>query len=112
MAELGRKTQRYPSDLTDEEWVRIEPLLPKPSRRGRKPTVDLREVLNAIRYMACSAGGWPSEKNPRSLMRSWTNCCPGRRPARRSTVAGLLFPADLLNDEGVNRAFADVQADS
>jgi transposase len=33
-------------------------LLPKPSRRGRKPSVDLREVLNAIRYMARSAGGW------------------------------------------------------
>lgn len=49
MAELGRKTKRYPSDLTDEEWAHIEPLLPKPSRRGRKPTVDLREVLNAIR---------------------------------------------------------------
>jgi transposase len=37
--------------------ARIEPLLPKPSRRGRKPAVDLREVLNAIRYMARSAGG-------------------------------------------------------
>jgi putative transposase len=49
MAELGHKTKRYPSDLTDEEWARIEPLLPKPSRRGRKPAVDLREVLNAIR---------------------------------------------------------------
>ena len=58
MADLGRKTKRYPSDLTDEEWVQIEPLLPKPSRRGRKPAVDLREVLNAIRYMARSAGGW------------------------------------------------------
>ena len=54
MAELGRKAKRYPSDLTDEEWARIEPLLPKPSRRGRKPAVDLREVLNAIRYMARS----------------------------------------------------------
>jgi putative transposase len=32
MAELGRKTKRYPSDLTDEAWARIEPLLP--SRRG------------------------------------------------------------------------------
>jgi hypothetical protein len=27
MAELGRKTKRYPSDLTDEEWARVEPLL-------------------------------------------------------------------------------------
>lgn len=57
MADLGRKTKRYPSDLTDEAWVQIEPLLPKPSRRGRKPAVDLREVLNAIRYMARSACG-------------------------------------------------------
>lgn len=27
MAELGPKTKRYPSDLTDEEWAQIEPLL-------------------------------------------------------------------------------------
>lgn len=58
MAELGRKTRRYPSDLTDEEWARIEPLLPKPPQRGRKPADDLHEVLKAIRYMARSAGGW------------------------------------------------------
>jgi transposase len=35
MAELARKTKRDPSDLTDEEWERIEPLLPRPARRGR-----------------------------------------------------------------------------
>jgi len=28
MAEIARKTKRYPSDLTDEEWERIKPLLP------------------------------------------------------------------------------------
>jgi putative transposase len=58
MAEIARKTKRYPTDLTDEEWERIQPLLPQPPRRGRKPTVDLREILNAIRYMARSGGGW------------------------------------------------------
>jgi transposase len=57
MAEVARKTERYPSDLTDQEWQRIEPLMPPPPRRGRKPSVDLREVLNAIRYLARSAGG-------------------------------------------------------
>jgi putative transposase len=56
--EEEKKTKRYPSDLTDEEWERINPLLPKPAKRGRKPDVDLREVLNAIRYMARSGGGW------------------------------------------------------
>ena len=54
MADIARKTKRYPTDLTDEEWARIEPLLPKPPKRGRKVSVDLREMLNAIRYMACS----------------------------------------------------------
>ena len=44
MAAIERKTKRYPSDLTDEEWDRIAPLLPKPSRRGRKPSVAMREV--------------------------------------------------------------------
>jgi transposase len=54
MAELSRKTKRYPSDLTDEEWARIEPLLPKPSRRGRKPAVNLRKrpPLTALRLGA------------------------------------------------------------
>ncbi len=58
MASIARKAKRYPSDLTDEEWERIQPLLPKPSKRGRKVSVDLREMLNATRYMARSGGGW------------------------------------------------------
>ena len=53
--ERGR---RYPTDLTDPEWEQVKPLLPKPPGFGRKPGVDLREVLNAIRYMARSGGGW------------------------------------------------------
>ena len=57
MAEIARKTKRYPSDLTDAEWARLVPMIPKPSRRGRNPTINLREMLNAIRYMARSAGG-------------------------------------------------------
>ena len=58
MAKIEKKTKRYPTDLTDEEWARIEPLLPQPAKRGRKRSTDLREVLNAIRYMARSGGGW------------------------------------------------------
>lgn len=50
--------RRYPTDLTNEEWERITPLLPAPAGRGRPPKADLREVLNAIRYMARSGGGW------------------------------------------------------
>ena len=53
--ERGR---HYPPDLTDAEWEQVRPLLLEPPRRGRTPGVDLREVLNAIRYMARSGGGW------------------------------------------------------
>jgi putative transposase len=74
MAEIARKTKRYPTDLTDEEWERIQPLLPQPPRRGRKPTVDLREILNAIRYMARSGGGWrmlPTNFDPWQTVYWW-----------------------------------------
>ncbi|WP_146220170.1 transposase, partial [Komagataeibacter saccharivorans] len=33
MANITRKTKRYPSDLTDEEWERIAPLMPPANRR-------------------------------------------------------------------------------
>ena len=74
MAEIARKTKRYPTDLTDEEWERIRPLLPKASRRGRKPKTDMREVMNAIRYMARSGGGWrmlPKEFGPWQTIYWW-----------------------------------------
>ena len=50
--------QRYPTDLTYEEWEQVRPFLPRPARRGRKPSVNLREVLNAIRYLARAGCGW------------------------------------------------------
>lgn len=34
--------ERYTSDLSDEEYALIEPLLPQPKRRGRKPTPAAR----------------------------------------------------------------------
>jgi transposase len=58
MAEIEEKTKRYPTDLTDEEWARIEPFLPVAAKSGRPGRTVLREVLNAIRYLARSGGGW------------------------------------------------------
>lgn len=58
MAQIARKTKRYPSDLTDEEWDRLMPLMPKPGRRGRPREVDFREVINAVRYLVRSGCGW------------------------------------------------------
>jgi putative transposase len=58
MVEIERKTKRYLTDLTDEEWAQIEPFLPRPARRGRRRETDLREVMNAIRYLARTGCGW------------------------------------------------------
>jgi putative transposase len=57
-ADLARKTKRYPTDLTDDEWACIQPFLPGDPRNGRPVEMDSREVLNAIRYLARSGGGW------------------------------------------------------
>lgn len=58
MADIARKTKRYPSDLTDEEWERMAPLMPAPGRRGRPREVEFREVINAVRYLVRSGCGW------------------------------------------------------
>jgi putative transposase len=44
------RTHRYPSDLTDAQWNRLESLLPPARALGRHRTVPLRDVANAINY--------------------------------------------------------------
>lgn len=58
MAEIEKKTKRYATDMTDAEWQRVEALLPRPSRRGRRRQVNLREIMNAIRYLVRTGCGW------------------------------------------------------
>jgi transposase len=58
MAAIAKKTKRYPSDLTDEEWERMAPLMPAPGRTGRPRAIEFREVINAIRYLVRSGCGW------------------------------------------------------
>lgn len=64
MAQIAKKTKRYPSDLTDEEWEQFAPLMPKPGRRGRPREVDFREVINAVRYLVRSGCGWADAADP------------------------------------------------
>ena len=58
MAKIERKTKRYPSDLTDEEWAAMAPLLPGAAHTGRQRSTDFRDILNAIRYMVRSGCEW------------------------------------------------------
>src|SRR5688500_17628396 len=48
----------YKTDLTDEQWGEIEPLLPKAKPAGRPREVDLREAINTLLYQARTSGQW------------------------------------------------------
>jgi transposase len=63
----------YPSDLTDAQWVLVEPLLrePDPTGPGRPPTVSLCEILNALLYIKQTGCPWrylPHDLPPRSTV--------------------------------------------
>ena len=49
---------RYASDTTDEEWAVIEPHIPPPAACGRKRETSMRDVINAIFYIAQSGCQW------------------------------------------------------
>jgi transposase len=67
--EYARPGLRYASDLTDREWAVIEPFLPPPRRIGRPRSTVLREVVNAVLYMAATGCQWrmlPKDLPPHS----------------------------------------------
>jgi len=47
-ARYDRSGLRYPSELTDEEWALVAPLIPPAKRGGGKRTVDVRAVVNGL----------------------------------------------------------------
>jgi len=62
---------RYPSDLTDEEWTLIEPLIPPAKRGGNKRHVEVREVVNGLMYVLSTGCQWraiPKDLPPRSTV--------------------------------------------
>ena len=48
----------YPTDLTDEQWAILAPLIPPPRREGRPREADMREVVNAILYLLRAGCAW------------------------------------------------------
>lgn len=50
--------QAYPSDLSDDEWFLIKPLIPVHQGVGHPQQVDLREIVNAILYWVDNGIKW------------------------------------------------------
>ena len=70
--------QAYPSDLTDAQWARLEPLLPPPKPTGHPRVIDRRELVNAILYVLRTGCPWrhlphdlPKWSTVQSCFRRW-----------------------------------------
>ena len=64
------RAQRYPSDLTDEQWALVEPLIPV-YPGGRPRTTSMRDVLDAIFYLLRTSCQWeylPKDFPPKSTV--------------------------------------------
>ncbi len=61
MSRQDGETMGYPSDVNDEQWVVIEPIVTYKTEDdlyngGRPRTVDLRRIVNALFYMDRTGG--------------------------------------------------------
>jgi putative transposase len=62
---------RYSTDLTDEQWAILEPLVPPARSGGRRRTINMREVINTIFYQQRSGCQWdliPHDLLPKSTV--------------------------------------------
>ena len=65
---------RYASDLTDAEWLLIEPYMPRRFLVGRRRTTELRTVVEAILYLDTTGCQWrqlPKEFPPYSTVQGY-----------------------------------------
>ena len=51
-------SQVYDSDLTDAQWARLDPLLPRAQGSGHKQEIPLRSIVNACLYILRTGCQW------------------------------------------------------
>jgi len=69
------REETYPSDLTDEQWALVEPLIPV-YPGGRPRTTLMRDVLDAIFYLVRTGCQWrflPKDFPPKSTVWGYYN---------------------------------------
>ena len=57
-AKYDRDHLRYPSDLTDDEWGYVEPLIPPAKTGGGKRRTGMRAVMNGVMYILSTGCQW------------------------------------------------------
>ena len=69
-----RRGGRYASDLTDREWALLAPFMPPAKKTGRPRTTAMRDVMDAILYMASTGCQWamlPNDFPPPSTVQRY-----------------------------------------
>ncbi len=67
MNENTKGKRRYPTDLTDKQWEKLEPLLPQRTTMGRPAKYTYREIVNGMLYVLRGGISWrmlPSDLPP------------------------------------------------
>jgi putative transposase len=65
---------RYATDLTDDQWAILEPLIPPAKAGGRPRTIDMREVINTLLYQQRTGCQWdllPHDLLPKSSVHDY-----------------------------------------
>ncbi|MBG0811159.1 IS5 family transposase [Methylosinus sp. H3A] len=73
-ARYDRSKLRYPSDVTDAEWVLVGPLIPPAKRGGGKRTVEMRSIVNGLMYVLSTGCQWraiPKDLPPKSTVHGY-----------------------------------------
>lgn len=52
------KRKSYPTDLTNAQWRRLSPWVPRPKPGGRPSKYERREIINAILYITRNGCTW------------------------------------------------------
>src|SRR6516165_2805529 len=104
----------YPTDLTNEQWKLVEPLLPPAKPGGRPRKTDLREVLNALFYLNRAGCQWrmlphefPPWKTVYNYFRTWIDLA-----VWHEILATLRIEVRLHDDREITPSAASIDSQS
>ena len=96
-AQYDRSNLRYPSDVTDAEWLLIVPLIPPGKRGGGKRKVNICEVVNGLMYILSTGGSVANFLFGRAMpgIMNWVT-----QPAHRTAALDAICPSRATGPYG------------
>ncbi|WP_250004900.1 transposase [Actinoplanes sp. M2I2] len=95
---MGRQ-RVYPSDLTNQQWETIEPMLPLIKEPGADPEASFRDIVDAILYLDRSGCSWrqlPVDFPPWQTVYGWFQRWKARGVAERILEEQRFIVTDTL----------------